>query len=445
MLAVTPSLPPLERLDRGLFRLILGSGDDPLRGTGSLADPRVRELLEPPDGVAAASLLKLGADPEGIFEAMPPPPADLAVMFARLRARGVKHLAVGYVLHWEEPDSLALAAMRGALDEFDGAVLGFPLANRAVAEPLALPFQHGSLAAAEVRGRVASLPVVNALGVAGADPGGDRTLAGFTTLLNEGTVAGKVPLLARWGDRVVFALPLALEISRQGLRADEVRIELGKYLSLGARGPRIAIDGRGMMAVASGGPAPLEAPAEAIIGGELPGGFAGEGGTVWLLEGRPELLDMDRDLGAWVASVPAEDIALRSAPRWVGDQVYRRPDSGWELAALVAVALLSGRAMGGRWRLRVAAAVALLAALAIGLALLARFGLCAPPPLAFLSLPVVAWATCVVCRPRVGPITDPGEVEKPEEPPPTPPPEVEPAPAAPRPPVKRAARRRPKS
>ena len=386
LLAVTPRIARLEGLDRTLFGFLSGKGRAVL-GTGSVDDPRRVEEFESAASIPPAELLLLEEDAAGYFEDMPPPPADVAVVLARLHERGARGFGYGYPLQWEQADTLAVEAMRRVMDRFDAAVIGLPLKDSTAGDPVAAPFLRASVGTADLAGDASEIPVVNTIRGVAPELGGDRSLAGFTRLETEKPEQGRAYLLARWGDRVVFSLPLVLEAARRGVPVEEFRVVVGEEIRMGADGPRIPIDFRGRVDLPDDPPEPLRVAATAVISEELPEGFATGAGPLFVADGR--LLGPKEDV-AWGDRLPRVDAAVRRAPRRVGVRPVPRPDPVAELLALVGLALLAGFALGARlFELRVATAAAVTAGVGLLLMLLVRAAGVAPVPLAFLAVPVV--------------------------------------------------------
>ncbi|MFC7337975.1 hypothetical protein ACFQY0_12355 [Haloferula chungangensis] len=387
LLAITPKVGFLEEADRKWFGVLSGKGEAVV-GQGTLEDPRRTEEIELPEEVSPAGLLFLDDDHDEYFEATPPVPTDLAVVFSRLKTQGVEHFGVGYPLGWKEPDTLALEAMRAMMDRLEGTVLGFQLNNGTVGEPVPVPFQRCSIAYAEVGGDRSKLPVVNSLQGETPEFGGEKTRAGFTLLGNEDDESERAYLLARWDDRVVFSLPLASAIVRLGVPLDQVKVEAGKQIRLGAEGPRIPIDFRGRIKLPTAEPELLKAAATAVISKTLPDGFGEMDVPVYLVDSRLGASKFERE---WGEMLPRIDSVIRSAPRRVGLKEVPRPEPIVEMLALVAVALV------GAWLLRAKGvfgrmiqAVFLCGLVAAALAAVIRYYSLAPLPLAFQMVPVAA-------------------------------------------------------
>lgn len=388
LMAAVPRVPALASLDAGLFARMAGGGVE-TGGLGTPEKPRWIGRTEEPSAPLPATLLALDEDREGWFEEIPPPPSDVAVVLARLNAAGLEQLAIGYPLQWESPDTLAVEAMRGVMDRFDGLVLGFPLKDGTAGEPVAMPFLAASVDYAAVQGDATELPLVNAIRGVAPELGGNKTLAGFTQLVTEDQEDGRTYLLARWSDRVVFALPLALEIARRGIDFEDVEIEVGNEIRLGSDGPRIPIDFRGRANLPKSFPEVERIPLKSVIERTLPDDLAAKDRPVFI--GDTRVLGPKEDI-AWSDGLGAIDGLIRTAPVRVGMREIPRVNPAVELFGAVAVALFAGWCLRARMiEIRAATALGLALAVAVIEWTMVRFASVDLPLLAWLVMPVGAF------------------------------------------------------
>lgn len=348
-------IPPLAWIDRQALGALAGMLDPAqlrIDGPGSHDEPWMRRVAIPPT-TTAPRFLGIDDDPDQWFSSSPLSPVDHALIFARLREAGHRVIGVGHLMAWDEPEPLAIAALRKQLDRLDAAVLALPLARGAGAEPLPAPFLRMSLAESAVDGDVSALPRVNRLAVADAELGGERGLAGFSLLENESDPGdGRQPLLARWNDRILFAFPLAVEIAALGLDPAEVTIEPGKRIRLGGGGPVFPIDEFGRTPVAPGAAA-IDIPAARLISEEHPIPVAG--GVLLTRDCRSGLAAADK---AWSDGLAGIVHTLRAAPRFGQPVELRRPEPLVELSLVALLAFLATWASRLRPRLgRIAASL----------------------------------------------------------------------------------------
>lgn len=389
MLGGASLIPPLRGIERAIVKKIAVSIDPVdtiLDGRGSQEEPWTRRLAVPPVNPPPVRVLAIDDDPEGWFSASPLAPVDHALIFARLADVGHKTLGIGHLMAWDEPEPLAMAALRKQLDRYDAAVLALPLARGAAPEPVAAPFLRWSVAAEDVKGKVSALPQVNRIAVPNVELGGEKTLGGFSLLENEKDPGdGTQALLAQWGERVIFAFPLAVEIAAQGLTPADVLVHVGREIRLGKDGPVIPIDGFGRSQV-DADVQTIEAPAMRLIyeKNSLPP-------TDHPLVTRDTRAALSEAEKAWSGQLAASVQSLRKAQRFQPAVTLPRPDALMELALMLAMAFFGTWATSQKhlaWRI---VAALLLAGLGAQLLYLfaARQNLWLPP-LAILSPGITA-------------------------------------------------------
>jgi len=384
VLGLTLKVPLVQRFDLGVFGMLSGHPGE-VAGAGTAEDPRMIESFGPADQGAPLQALFLDDEDEGFFEQVPPPPADVMVLVARLQDRGVGALGVGYPLQWDEPDTLAVEAMRRVMDRMDGLVLGYRLKDSTAPAPVAAPFQRASLAYSKVVGDRTKLPVVNGIRGIAPEMGGDQSLAGFTGIETEEPDAEREYLLARWSDRVVFGLPLAMEIARRGLSFDEVSIHMGQFIRLGEDGPRIPIDFRGRVDLPAAVPERQAEKATSVIADDLPEEFAQTGASLFLTDERLLGGKADRE---WAERLSRVDAVIRQSPVRVHSKRMKAVNPLIVGGVIVLLALVVGRWMP-RQPLKRAAIRAVLwtVGFAVLLAILIQLASVAPAPLAILLMP----------------------------------------------------------
>ena len=385
----TALIPPLRWVERQLVKGFAGMVDPAERiidGRGSHEDPWTRRSATPPEATPPPRFLTIDDDPDQWFSSSPLSPVDHALIFARLREAGHAVLGVGHLMAWDEPEPLAMEALRKQLDRFDAAVLAQPLARGAGGEPVPAPLLRMSLAESAVKGDASSFPRVNRLAVPNAELGGSRSLAGFSLLENEADPGdGARHLVARWNDRILFAFPLAVEIAALGLDPAAVTIEAGKEIRLGAGGPVFPIDAFGRTPAAAY-PVAIDIPAMRLISEKNP--VPAAGGVLVTRDVRSELPAAEK---AWSDSLAGIVQALRAATRFERATELRRPDPLLELALVAGLAFFAtwaSRLERPLWRI-----VTALAVVGLGAELLHLFAARRDawlPPLAMLSPGLVA-------------------------------------------------------
>ncbi len=346
---------PSTELDRRAFTVVAGGFINPpwfVTGQGAPTAPwtvRTFSMETMADRRQVPAVVSLGDDAEGVFQKSPPAPIDLAVVLANFQRLGKNHAATAAVLAWPTPDPIGLAALEKTLARFDSLVMAAPLSRGAVSEALPPAFRRASLPLTAVLGNSSYLPIVNRVPLPGVVLAGEKTLAGFSMLESE-TQGHFEPLLARWEDRVVCAMPLLAVLQRLHLPLNGLEIRPGAYLKLSPAGPIVPLDLYGRLSVPL---KPINAFAEisaASLIDAQPGIFPSQAPDPLILRddqsaAEPSTRAFSENLSALVAAL-ASDSGL-GQPR-----AYPRPSAGAELAILVglvlALTLLAGLADYGR-------------------------------------------------------------------------------------------------
>lgn len=273
-----PAQPGFREFDRAVFSGVVQACANPpliVSGEGIYSDPWTLRTLttvasKRPNTSSAPVVVAIGDDPEGVFQSSPPSPVDFAVILKNLGRLEAKRVALGTVMAWGESDPIARAALERQLGGFESAVTCTPLTRGATPEPMPGAFLRASLPVKQVKGETALLPVVNRLPVPGTILGEGNVIAGFSELESE--PAKGLPLLARWGDRVVFAFPVMAALAERGGSVENMTVRLGESLQLGPGGPIVPIDSFGRLAVSpvKAAPAPTIAAESLIDATELP-------------------------------------------------------------------------------------------------------------------------------------------------------------------------------
>ncbi len=193
------------------------------------------------DTAKAPVVISLGDDPNNIFQSSPQSPLDLAVILSNFQRHGVKRPAIAAVLAWDNPDVMSFTSLETKLASFSSVAMAAPLARGAVPETMPAAFRRASIPLEKVVGDATALPIVNRVPVSGVILGGDNCAAGFQAIDSE-KAGGKPPMLARWGDRVVFAFPFVAAMQHLSVSPQQVEVRLGEWVKLGPKGPTLPID-----------------------------------------------------------------------------------------------------------------------------------------------------------------------------------------------------------
>lgn len=405
LLGITPRVPSLERADRALIGWLLartGADAASLHGTGDHDDPR--RARGAPSRVPAGDLqpprfLSITDDPQGLFETRPPGPIDLAIVLKKLHALGHRRISSSALLAWENPDPIAAGALDHELGRFDPAVIGAPLGRGLSDEPMPPAFERLSVPLARIKGDTGNLPIVNRVSLPGVRFGGDSTWAAFTRLENQAAPpfadAGysvPVPLLARWGDRVVLALPLAHTMARFDVSADQLEITPGTDIRVGESGPIIPIDIQGQTPVRpETADNAVVIPAEELVRPdkeETPAELQPDTVPLLLRDDRSKAPAAAREYSAHLGEIL---VALDRVPRAGLPNTIPRPHTVFELLLLGVLAGFAGGILQlPRKLLHPGFAVLVIGPLLVSLLLLSTFH-STPPPLAMLGGPLAAW------------------------------------------------------
>jgi hypothetical protein len=450
LLGITPRVPKLERIDRVLIGWLLDrTGADSARmiGSGDHDDPRrVRGAPSrvPASDIPAPRFLAITDDPEGWFESHPPGPIDLAFVLEKLHTLGHRQISAAALLAWENPDPIAAGAMEHELGRFRPAIIGAPLVRGLSDEPMPAAFERLSVPLDRIAGDTGVLPIVNRVAVPGVRFGGDSTLAAFTRLESEAappfsgtTSAVPVPLLARWGDRVVVALPLAHQMARFDVSIDQLTITPGVDIRVGESGPIIPIDPQGQVQVRPG-----TAENAAVIPAEeltrrsrekVPEALHPTTMPLVLRDDRSDAPAATREYSAHLAEIM---VALDRAPRAGQPQVIKRPHTVIEFLLIGLLAGLAGGILHLPRKLRNPGfAVLAVGSILVSLLLLSSFRT-TPPPLAMLGGALTGWLIALFL-PRRHPAPQPEAEPETKEPDTAPPSKTAPPP-------RKSARKKPR-
>ncbi|BCU75969.1 hypothetical protein [Luteolibacter sp. LG18] len=348
---LAPATPALGEVDRLAFRSVAGAFANPpffISGDGTHEHPWGLRTLAAPDPKAKKPLpavVAIGDDKDEVFQSSPPSPVDYAVILRNLDRLGVRHLAIGAVISWESADPYAKEAFSSRLKAFESVVAVTPLSRASTEDRMPAEIVRSSLPVEQVHGDVGELPVVNHLPVPHTVFGDARTLVGFSELESE-KPSERRPLVARWGDRVVFAFPVMAVLAEKGLPVDGIDLRPGSYLKLGPEGPVVPIDASGRMADATAAEVPPAEPVESLLDAEsLP-----SDGSVLLRDDRTAA---DRSTVRFSSSVAHAIAAIRSDAGLSAPKEFRRQP--WEIEACLIgqlVVFLVASATRGTFRLK---------------------------------------------------------------------------------------------
>jgi len=261
---------PSTALDRGFFHLMASCFfESPyfVSGKGHYSDPytlRAEARNEQNQESKPLPQIAITEDAERIFQSSPPSPLDFAVILKNLRRMGQRSVAIGLPLAWSDADMISHSALEQQLGEFDRAITSAPLSRKPSSSALPLAFRRASLDLDQVQGDIKLLPLVNFVSMPNAVLGNASSWAGFFQLESE-PESSRHHLMARWDDRVVMSFPLLALIHQFKAKPEEIKVHLGKWISLSNSGSFIPIDEFGRLALALPDTQNASIPAEKLI------------------------------------------------------------------------------------------------------------------------------------------------------------------------------------
>lgn len=168
-------------------------------------------------------------------------PTDIAITLANLKSQGIEHLFISTHLHWPSLETEEKNTLTTAMQGYSSIVISAPVRRSLTAQPLTPAFYRASVPASSAVGSTALLPAVNSLSVTPDISFPENTLAGFSAIESEEETRS-MPLVARWGDRLIFSSPLLALTQRSGVSPNQLTVHPGKYIRVGNAGNVIPID-----------------------------------------------------------------------------------------------------------------------------------------------------------------------------------------------------------
>ncbi|MEM9081195.1 MAG: hypothetical protein AAGC74_10940 [Verrucomicrobiota bacterium] len=338
----TPQVGFLRDMEEGLFRMMLSWVRDTEEGEVLLEksvdgrDWELRPLERVEERGAEWSLVEMGRSAE-LFDGVEPSPTEMAWLLSKLHQGGTRALAFTRPLAWEEAPELDLRTLDLALRPFDEVLL--PLGVSEVPNPRELPewLEGSTMGSEQVRGDFTSLPLMNSITVSpSVTPDEDLGFAFPDFGARDPLFRSEsgVPLVARWGERLIPSWSLSLAMRLEGVEMSEVMVEPGRQIRLGKDGPVIPIDdfGRAILGGRRGDlPETVSATALAPFNGKTP--ELGE--RVVLMDG---VYESSRRQGERMLG---EAMALTQLPRPGKAELFERLPLRWELMLYLEVILIA--------------------------------------------------------------------------------------------------------
>lgn len=207
-------------------------------------DRIIREVAPPSHSALDYVVCEIDDDPEqvnafGIYH-----PADIAITLSNLHQQGVQRVYLSTHLHWPERDMEENNTLATALRPFQSVVVAAPLRRNLSADHITPAFIRASIPATEVGEGLELLPVVNSIGIEPDVIFPENTYAGFSSLESEKSNNSE-PLVARWGDRIVFSATLLALMQNCKVTPNQLIVHPGEYIRIGNTGNIIPIDSFG--------------------------------------------------------------------------------------------------------------------------------------------------------------------------------------------------------
>ena len=145
---------------------------------------------------------------------------------------GGKHLIIAQTISWEKPDELALRALEHELTQLESYVVAINLERGAIPQKFPPYLQDSVIPSPE--GAIDEIPEINQINPhpsIGAPVYGFAYLEQASRSKEEGLL--KLPMLARWEDKLLPSLELASLIAAKKITPNEVIYQPGLFIQLG--------------------------------------------------------------------------------------------------------------------------------------------------------------------------------------------------------------------
>lgn len=255
---------PLRNLDTKLFRASIIQAHSELtlakyNGTATHRDI-LNENIDQPE-VAALDVVNLDlSNPDSVF-ANPPLASDMAAICENVRTYGAEHIHLTTQFHQDtvEPQLKHLIQRVLSKDNKDPFIKRFTIPLQiglnVTENPAPAYLKTSTVSKKKVRGNLKLLPKVNSIVHSPIDNINFSSLLeipssvrfGFSEITTSEDSPDKIPLLAKWGDTILFHHSLLTFMSLNNVALDDIQINLGRSISLGKDKPSIAIDSFGYM------------------------------------------------------------------------------------------------------------------------------------------------------------------------------------------------------
>lgn len=246
----TDDLSLLRRGEEGIFRSLLSMvrkvepGKVLLEAAPKTESWNLRPLIPAEQKPLDWTLIEMPLVPE-LFDSKNPDPAEYAVILSKLHQAGTRRVAMTAGLSWEDAPEIELVALESAMKPFQDVLLPLPFSEVPNPTPQPAWLRSSLIPGSTLVGDPSSLPIVNQISFPSAVAGSERVTFAFADFGGRDLQfrsEQRQPLLARWGDDLIASWSLRMVMRTLAIAPDEVSIEPGRFLRLGADGPVIPID-----------------------------------------------------------------------------------------------------------------------------------------------------------------------------------------------------------
>jgi hypothetical protein len=244
-----------------------------------------------------------------------------------VRTHGVDHATVSTLLSWEDSEELELRALDHEIASFPTSTLGITLRLASTPQPFPDYLTASVLPPGNIETESLLVPEVNAVTSA---PSATGKLYGFRLLENsQPQIASdtiSLPILARWGDRILPSLELASLIVNTGHTLADVSLSKNRQLRIGTTGPVLPLGEDGTIEIPRRAEPGETTPMEALIDPEKKPSPAK---VVFISQNDPvHLRQLDFSLSHLGSRLPRAPTTFQRLPHWI------------EISSLILLALL---------------------------------------------------------------------------------------------------------
>lgn len=255
-------IPPLKQLDSKLFSASVQLSESEFilseyNGTDLRRDILTKngDQLE----VALVDVVNLDLSNQDSVFNNPPLASDIAAICENVRTYGADHIHLTTQFHQDTKEPYLKHLIQQVLSEKNKEpfikrfTIPLQLGLNVTEKPSPAYLKTSTITTKQAKGNLNLLPKVNSVIHSPIDKVNFSSLLeipksvrfGFSEITVIEDVPDKTPLLAKWGDRILFHHSLLTFMSLNNVILDDIKIRLGKDISLGKNKPSIPIDSFG--------------------------------------------------------------------------------------------------------------------------------------------------------------------------------------------------------